>query len=261
MITRQVKIIGTDIYITTGLIKTEINVNHIFEFIIPLPVIRIFENKKLFREYRIDTLTNNPSLSGQFLHSTIRVYKNSAVMIDGIISTDKSNHNDWKDSGYEAIRLQPFYLSDKNIENKKLIGAGLFQRGLHFSGTVTPSGVRAVCICDICGKSFTLQHFHAGFSNAQYFYSSDSKQTLFVNYGQIDKMPTQLQSEIDDNIIYEVEHKLPNPIKGQGVYKYYNSFRCPHCGLPYIDFENDKKMRPDEYYGYYLINQEIQKME
>ena len=261
MIIRQIKVQGTNIYISTGLFKKDREVEHVFDFHEPQPTIRVFENKKLRREYHVETLSENPDLTGQFFHSSIRVLKNSAVMIDGIISTDKNKYPEWQDKNYEAIRLQPFYLSDKEQENEKLKGSGLFQRGLHFSGTVTPGGVRAICICDSCKKSFTLQHFHAGFSEAQYFYSSDSKQTLMVPYGQIENMPTQLQETIDEKTLELVEQQLPKSTNGHGNFKYYNPFRCPHCCSTFIDFENNKNIRPNEYYGNRLINQKLQRLD
>jgi hypothetical protein len=259
MITGQVKIHRTDIYISTGLLKKEGEVNHVFDLHESEPTIRVFENKKLRREYHMDTLSENPDLTGQFFHSSIRVLKNSAIMIDGIISKDQNKFPNWKDNNFEAIRLQPFFLSDNEQENEKLKGTGLFQRGLHFSGTVTPSGVRVICICDSCQKSFTLQHFHAGFSEAQYFYSTDSKKTLIVPYGQIEKMPNQLQETIDEKTLEEIEQLLPKSTNGN--FKYYNSFRCPHCSSPFIDFEKHKDIRQNEYYGNRLINQEFERFE
>jgi len=261
MIAEKVKIKGTDIYISTGLFNKDREVNHVFGFEEAQPRIRIFENNKLKREYLIDTLTENPDLTGQFLHSSIRILKNSAVMIDGIISKDSNTCSDWTEANYEALRLQPFFLSNNEKENEKLKGKGLFQRGLHFSGTVTPSGVRAICICDNCQKSFSLQHFHAGFSESQYFYSTDSKKTLIVHYGQLDGMPLQLQEPVDENEIDRIERLLPESNDGHGSFKYYNSFKCPHCKSEFIDFENNKAIRPNEYYGNRLINDDFQEFD
>ncbi len=261
MITGKVKIQGTDIYISTGLLKKDRSVIHVFDFKEAQPTIRVFENEKLKREYFLETLTENPDLSNQFFHCSIRILKNSAVMIDGIISKDSNDCPDWTEDSYEAIRLQPFFLSDNEAENKKLKGAGLFQRGLHFSGSVTPSGVRAVCICDSCQKSFTLQHFHAGFSEAMYFYSTDSKKTLIVPIEQIQNMPSQLQEKVDQKTLNRIEKLLAKSTSGYGDFKYYNSFNCPHCGSPFIDFEKHEDIRPTEYYANRLINQEFEQFE
>jgi hypothetical protein len=216
------------------------------------PEIKVYENNQLTRLYRIDTLFTNSDLSGQFFHSTIRILENSAVMIDGIISTSKTSFPKLTDDDYEAVRFQPFFLSNANEKNIQLIGKGLFERGLHFTGTVTPTTVRCVCICDNCNQSFCLQHFHAGFSELQYFYSSHSKQTLIVPYSAIIGMPTQLQEESDFSMIVEIEKKLPR--SDDGHFRYYNSFRCPHCLAPFIDFEKNRGMRPKEYYGNTLLN-------
>lgn len=230
-----------------------LEINHVFEFDKSEPEILVFEGHNLKRCYKIEPLSENPNLIGQYLHASIRLLDSGTVMIDGSISKAKIDT-----SSHESIRFQPFFISHKDAENEKLRGKGLFQRGLHFPGTVTPSNVRAVCICDSCFKSFSLQHFHAGFSEVQYFYSFDSKQTLVVDYDQIKGMPTQMQREINLSVLEKVEQQLPKPTLGTGRYKYYNSFRCPHCGDVYIDFENNKNIRPREYYGNRLINNHIQ---
>lgn len=229
-------------------------IDFVFKLLQPIPEINVFENDQLIRCYKIETIRNNPDLTGQFLHSSIRVLANSSVMIDGIISKDDVTFPDWTDDKYEAVRLQPFCLSNRNESNIQLIGKGLFERGLHFSGTITPSSVRNVCICDKCNRSFTIQHFHAGFSDVQYFYSSDSAETLIVPYDAIDNLPVQLEEEINNSALKTVEANLPTPSKGTGAFKYYNSFKCPHCLSPYIDFEKYRVIRPGEYYGNVYIN-------
>jgi hypothetical protein len=225
----------------------------VFKLTQPTPEIKVYENNQLIRLYSIDTVSTNSNLIGQFLHSSIRILNNSAVMIDGVISKSATTFPKWTDQKYEAVRLHPFFLSDVNDKNKQLIGKGLFDRGLHFSGTVTPTTVRCVCICDNCRQSFSLQHFHAGFSETQYFYSSDSRETLLVPYGAIVNMPTQLQETVDLATLKEVETKLPKSLDGD--FRYFNSFKCPKCLTPFIDFERNPEMRPKEYYGNTLLNQ------
>ena len=219
-----------------------------------IPEIKVYENDQLVRLYRMDTLHANADLTGQFLHGSVRILDNSAVMIDGIISKSAASHPVWTDKEYEAIRFQPFYLSDAEENNEKLIGKGLFERGLHFSGTVTPSNVRCVCICDDCKQSFSLRHFHAGFSELQYFYSTNSRETLIVPYNAIPNMPAQLSKTIDLATLPEMEAKLSKT--SDGNYRYFNSFKCPHCLAPFIDFNNHKDIRPGEYYGNTHINDE-----
>jgi hypothetical protein len=229
----------------------------VFGLTIPLPEIKVYENQNLIHVFRVETLNSNPDLSGQFLHSSIRILANSGVMIDGIISKSNTSFAQWTDNDYEAVRFQPFYLSDKYENNMALKGKGLFERGLHFSGTITPRGVRNICVCDSCNLSFTIQHFHSGFSEIQYFYSTDSKETLTVPYALIENLPTQLQQNIDSSKLEIVEAKLPKPSNEFGSFRYYNSFKCPHCLKAYIDFEKYKEIRPQEYYGNVYINQKV----
>ena len=254
--TNRIHINGTDVFINNekNNISKSIDIKHVFKFDQPVPAIRIYENNVLSRTFKVDTLSGNAYLNNQYLHSSIIIQDNSAVMIDGIISKNDKTVPEWSHEDYEAVRLQPFYLSNVEVYNIALIGKGLVKRGLHYSGTITPSGVRNICICDECRQSFTLQHFHAGFSELQYFYSTNSKQTLVVPYGFINDMPTQLQKEIDADKIEKTEKAFPGS-NGDGKFRYYNSFKCPHCFAPYINFEKYKEIRPNEYYGNLLINQ------
>ena len=78
---------------------------------------------------------------------------------------------------------------------------------------------------------------------------------MIVPYGSIEDLPTQLQETVDKSILQSIESKLPRPSNNEGTFNYYNSFKCPHCLTPYIDFEKHKEMRPNEYYGNTYINQ------
>lgn len=261
--TKRIKIIDSSIFINkAGLFRQKAEEHSgVLIFQSAVPVINVIENGRLIRTFKIETLKENPDLKGQYFHFSVRILENEGVMIDGIISKTSNHHPNWQDQQYEAIRFQPFHLSNagRNI-SKSLIGMGLFERGIHFSGTVTPSSVRAICVCDVCNLNFTIQHFHGGFSEGQYFYSEDAKQTLVVGYHEIEDIPNQLQKEVDETALTELESKLPLPTKGTGRYRYYNSFRCPHCEAPFIDFEKNKEIRPMEYYGLKLINHEFQRI-
>jgi hypothetical protein len=250
----RIKVKDQNIYLKKAALfnRTQEIVEGVLEFSSSLPIITIFEDAIAIREYKIESLSTNPTLRGQFLHYSISLQANNAVIIDGIISKDKNSHPLWNEEGYEAIRFQPFYLKKSRINNTNLIGKGLFERGLHFNGTITPSGVRCICICDYCSQSFTIQHVHAGFSQVQYFYSSDSMATLLVRYDEIENIPTQLQKEISIKDLMVIEEKL-SELTGKD-FKFYNSFCCPHCNKPFIDFEKNKAIRPSEYYANKFIN-------
>lgn len=255
----RIEIRQTNIYIdnSNDFIGTPEEQVNIIEFNTSIPILKIFENSKLIYSFTIEPLTKNPDLIRQFLHCHIRILNNSGVMIDGVISKSKDTYPNWDSPDYEAIRFQPFFLSDSDEMNNRLKGAGLFRRGLHFPGKITPTGVRNICICDSCKLSFSIQHFHAGFSNSQYFYSSDSSRTLLVPYGSFDGLPEQLQENISNDDLFSLEQLLPVPSNGIGTYKYFNNFRCPHCNEIYIDFKNDTKIRANEYYGIRYLNKDL----
>ena len=130
----RVNIQGDSIFIDNqnSNIGKAIELETVFKLTVPTPEIKVFENRNLVHTFRIDTLQTNKDLTGQFLHSSVRVLSNSAVMIDGIISQSDKTFSKWTDNDYEAIRLQPFFLSDKNDNNIQLKGKGLFEHGLHF---------------------------------------------------------------------------------------------------------------------------------
>lgn len=247
----RVKIEGNRIYINNDpqYRNYSITVSPVFEFTDKIPSIEIYENEELIKKFIIEPKRENPNLKGQFFHSSVRINANSSVQIEGIIS----NHPKSYDQNGEGIRFQPFFLSDKAARNKSLIGKGMFERGLHFSGLISAGDLRLICICDYCNSSFNVQFYHAGFSEIQYFYSSNSNETLIVHYGDIENLPIQNQKEIDEAAIIEIEKQLPKT--EDGSFKYYNNFCCPKCYKPYLNFEENKTMRPNEYYVHFYINQ------
>ncbi|ROH96240.1 hypothetical protein [Chryseobacterium daecheongense] len=211
-----------------------------------IPEIKIYENGKYLRTYKIEPKDSNPDLNNQIFDCEVRVHPDFSVQIEGAVYKNKDQEKK------EYIRFQPFYLSNKNEKNEALFGRGMFARGLHFSGYISSGDIRLICICDVCEKSFSVDFYHAGFSDTQYFYSSNSMETLMVTYGDIENMPTQLQENIDENILGEVESQLPKTF--DGTFTYYNSFCCPHCHSPFNNFEKFKADRPKEYYAHFYLN-------
>jgi len=250
----RVSIKGMDIYITNSreAQHQDIEIRPIIKFENDVPVIAIYENGYLYRSFTVEPKAGNENLAGQYFHASVRVNANSSVQMDGIISKSATNP-DMTD--YEGIRLQPFFLSDKSEINKSLEGKGMFARGLHYSGLISSGNIRLICICDSCLHSFSVEFIHAGFSDVQYFYSENSRETLLVPYGatELGSIPTQLQKEIDDKDLELLEANLPE--FEDGKFRYYNGFKCPHCGIDYIDFRNNKEMRPGEYYANFYLNQ------
>ena len=250
-INKRVKVQRNSIFIDNSfsLRNRQIEIEPIIELEGEIPSISIYEGSKLIRKFSIEPLKSNSNLNGQYLHSSIRINANSSVQIDGIISNSSSEF----DKNGEGIRFQPFFLSDKEEENQKLKGLGMFDRGLHYVGLVTPSNVRLVCTCDECSKSFGVEFIHAGFAEVQYFYSSNSKETLIVPYdNKLSPVPHQTQKDFDENLLIEIESKLPTTVDGK--FEYYNAFKCPHCFADFINFRENKHLRPREYYAYVYCN-------
>lgn len=248
----RLKIVGNEIYIYNdiSLRNKDIEIQPILKFLKEIPEIKIFEDGILIKTFIIEPKNSNPNLKDQFFHSSIRVNSNSSVQIDGYIS----KHQNSFEKNDEGIRFQPFFLSDKEEINESLKGKGMFQRGLHYEGIISSGNIRLICICDDCEKSFSLEFYHAGFSEVQYFYSTNSKETLLVPYyNELGKVPFQLQKEINEQELTEIESKLPK--SNDGTFNYYNPFKCPHCGENYIDFIKNKEIRPNEYYVNYHLNQ------
>lgn len=220
-----------------------------------VPTLSVFEDADLLIQYRLEPLETNPDLTGQYLHTSIRVMPNLGLAIDGLISTDPRDPEKPQGEFVEGVRFQPVFLTQAQTKNDTFTGRGLFERGLHVSWHVTPGTVRESCVCDFCRESFTLQHFHAGLMDAQYFYCDSGTHTLIVNLYDLPDCPAQLQEEVDPAVLRQVEEQLPKCQACEKPFKYYNPLRCPACGKPYIDFERFPEIRPREYYGHYLINQ------
>jgi hypothetical protein len=257
-INKRIKVQRNSIFIDNGITlrNRNIEIQPVIELEGETPSISIYEGNKLIRKFNIEPLKSNPNLNGQYLHSSIRINANSSVQIDGIISNSRTEF----DKNGEGIRFQPFFLSDKEDKNKEMRGQGMFNRGLHYSGLVSPTSIRLICVCDDCKKSFGVQFFHAGFSEMQYFYSSNSKETLVVPYSNdIGKVPFQIQKDINEDELYELENKLPKTEDGK--FEYYNAFKCPHCYADFINFRNNKESRPNEYYVNYYVNQSTRRLQ
>ena len=186
-----------------------------------------------------------------WLHLSIRVHEGYACEADCLIHTsDQLDASAFHTGQVKGVRFQPFYLPQCSGNPAELIGQGLFSRGLHFPGTITPGNVSASCICDFCHKSFRLQSFHAGFGNNAYFYCSKGPHTLIIS-SYVNGAPAPL-SHPDPKDLTKLESRLPKCQQCGGDFKYLNPFVCPHCLKPFIDFVRHPEIRDNEYYGNYL---------
>jgi len=194
-----------------------------------------------------------------WFHFSVRVHSNLACQADCAISkSERFDPADFAAGKASGIRFQPFFLSGAAVSSSSHFGKGLFARGLHFNGTVTSGNVALSCVCDRCKQSFLIRSYHAGFSEAGYFYSGSGKYTITVS-NRIAGSPAAL-SDPNPEDLAALEAKLPAAPDGS-AYKYLNPFRCPHCSEPFIDFEANPGSRPGEYYGNYLADSELLRYE
>jgi len=201
------------------------------------------------------THTHSLGNNAGWFHFSIRVQPNLACQADCVI-TDSSRFDPeaFAKGKASGIRFQPFFLAGAKVNNSDLAGKGLFARGLHFNGVVTSGNVVLSCECDHCKRSFLIRSYHAGFSNSGYFYSGSGKYTITTG-NDIPGSPAALSTPNPCDLA-ALEERLP-PAPDGTTYAYLNPFRCPHCSLPYIDFEANPTLRQSEYYGNYFVGSEL----
>ncbi|MGV3757871.1 MAG: hypothetical protein ACO1QS_21015 [Verrucomicrobiota bacterium] len=178
---------------------------------------------------------------------SIRVHENKACQVDCVFGPDdKISPERFSRGEISGIRFQPFFLGEAGKMEQEVKGHGLFHRGLHFSGMVTPGNVSLSCVCDSCGKSFRLQSFHAGFSQSGYMYSDSGIYTIIIP-DDIPGAPPAM-GRADSEAVKRLEERLPKAPDGSS-FRYLNPLRCPHCRAAYIDFGKFPQDREQEYYG------------
>jgi len=192
-----------------------------------------------------------------WIHLSVRVHEGYACQADCLINSSRDiDGSAFQKGEVKGIRFQPFYLPECATDPKELVGQGLFYRGLHFSGIVTPGNVSVSCLCDYCRKSFRLQSFHAGFGNNAYFYCDRGPHTLVIS-SYLEGAPSPL-SHPEPAKLTALESRLPRCEVCGGSFSYLNPLLCPHCNEPFIDFKKHPDIRDNEYYGNYLYGSELQ---
>ncbi|MFD1950442.1 hypothetical protein ACFSGX_06640 [Sphingomonas arantia] len=188
-----------------------------------------------------------PADSG-WLHLSVRVHPNLGCQADAVVTARPDHASGAAIADDEvAMRFQPFFLPGATAPT--LTGRGLFARGLHFAGLVTPGNILLSCECDACGRSFVVRSFHAGFADLGYFYSASGRHTLTVA-ASLPGAPVAL-ADPDPTALAALEASLPAAPDGT-AFAYRNPFRCPHCAAPYVDFTSHPEQRAGEYYGLYF---------
>lgn len=200
---------------------------HEFTAVMPLtekdPVIRLYEDDRLTREYCLQT-EGEEDFSGKYFHIGVRLgmLGNPPVpvaQIDGFVAdTAQEREMTAQDIGY---RMEGHFLRCGGITSKlhleRIRGQDLVAKGLKYPGYTTPSNVRLIGICQDCGKSLTFHGYAFYMMQCDAAYSDDG-QDCFV-----------IEEHISDPINWSHE-------QDGKIFRYYNSFCCPHCGAPYIDY-------------------------
>jgi hypothetical protein len=185
-----------------------------------------------------------PSPTG-WLHLEVFISIDLTCQASAIASSRKIRAPDERIGDDEiAMRIQPFFLAGADAV-PDLAGEGLFARGLHFGGTITPSNMLLSCRCDACGQSFLGQSNHTGWLDQTYFYSESGRFTLItdIRVGVAERGNT----EPDYASMEALVKALPSAPDGS-KFSYSNPFRCPYCAAAYIDFQKHPDLHDREYY-------------
>ncbi len=204
--------------------------NPMYEFrgVIPLtekePRISLYEDGAKTREYLLET-EGDEDFTGKYFLISVRLgmLGTPAVpvaQIDGFISdTSEERQMTRDDIGY---RMEGHFLACGGESGKQRYemtrGQDLQMKGLKYQGYTTPSNIRLMGVCPDCGKSFCFHGYAFYMVQNDVAYSDDGLDCCEIAAYDIDK----------ENWSYETEGK---------VFRYYNSFHCPHCGTPYIDYK------------------------
>jgi len=184
-----------------------------------------------------------------WLHLTVFVQNNLACQASALATSKRERDPETRiDDGEIGVRFQPFFL-DGASDVPDLTGQGLFARGLHFGGTITPSNIMLSCRCDVCRQAFLARSFHTGWGGETYFYSESGRFTLITPI-RVGEAPVGMM-EAEYSSMQALEEALPKAPDGS-AFLYTNLFRCPHCAAIYIDFKAHPGLRNGEYYGLYL---------
>ena len=185
--------------------------------------------------------------NASWLHFSIRVSPEFLVQSDFLMTiTQADSEEAFRARAVDGVRVQPFVLPECAKRYDVIEGKGLFRRGFHFKGIITPGNVTLLCRCAYCERSFRVRSVHAGMGNAVYFYCGSCSHTLMAS-ADLEDAPPVIGPAYEEEL-KRFEQRLPPCEACGGSFSYYNPFLCPHCKEPYIDFGKYPKERDWEYY-------------
>lgn len=198
------------------------------------PIISFYEDGVKTVEYCLQT-EGEEDFTGKYFLISVRVGFTGnplvpTMQMDGFISdTSEDRKMTSDDIGY---RMEGHYLSFNELSNHRntaKCGKDLIEKGLRYPGYTTPGNIRMVGICQNCKKSIAFKAYNIYFNGDEPVYSDDGLSVCYISGYEM-----AAQKFDKENWFYEKNGK---------TYRYYNSFCCPHCGEPYIDYKNYKEMK------------------
>ena len=194
------------------------------------PVITLVDDGDIACIYRLQT-EGDEDFTGKYFNTSIRIFPFKgnnvlAAQVDGFIAdTPEDTEFNTDKIGY---RMEGYIMNcggkDAEFVRSIIKGNDLVAKGLKYQGYTTPTNVRLVGFCPECKKSFTFHGYACYMIQNDVAYSDDGQQSCTFFYPE----------KIDKDVKFEFE----------GItYRYHNSFCCPHCGAPYIDYRKNPEMK------------------
>lgn len=194
------------------------------------PIISLYEDGVRTTDICLQT-ENDEDFTDKYYLIKVRVSlfgedKVPCMQIDGFISdTPDKEKMGSDDIGY---RVEGLFLLCGGKKSKELTdmkrGTDLVDKGLRYPGYTTPSNVRLIGFCPECNNSFAFHSYAFYMGQSDVAYSDDGTECYRIDEWDIDK----------EKWFHEQDGK---------TFRYYNSFSCPHCGAPYIDYKNNPDMK------------------
>lgn len=194
-------------------------------------IFQIYENNSLRREFELGTVEGE-DFSGKYFHLALRIHTSNTycgpvhlVQADGFISdTPEDKKMQLSDIGYRMEAFPLYSSAGEQYMREQIIDRDLENKGLRYPGVTTPLNVRLIGWCPSCQRSFTFLSYALYNAQEEVAYSDDGLDVCGIEEYEIDK----------ENWARTADGK---------IFRYYNPFRCPHCGKPYIDYKKHRNMK------------------
>ena len=210
------------------------------------PVINIIEKGSVKASYRLDNF-DAEDFENKYLYiaGRGRYYEGVAALnFDGVIVEYPIDADDSLFNKLERIvyRFETYYADIDNNEKawlcyEQTAGLDIDLKGMIRAGHITPANYRCIGICRSCKNTFVFKALNFPMAHCEPVYSNDGQTTAKLSTVPRDKNNWSITL---NNI----------------TFRYYNSFCCPHCGAPYIDYDNHRELKKFGNLGCVHLNKE-----